>query len=177
MSERAGLSWCIESAACNAQSWRGLAQYSGGPRAVWRAVEGAREPWCGLLSHAGVVISVITRLSPSLSSSSPERVYVKPLCEWVGPSCQRSRLKVRRHSARHDNPAIIWRMRARPKAIPGVQPAAAPRGRAGCVAAESERLYRDFAELTPYRFQPFVRTFKSWDEYEQWRHARQSLYR
>jgi hypothetical protein len=37
--------------------------------------------------------------------------------------------------------------------------------------AESERLYRDFAELTPYRFQPFVRTFKSWDEYVQWRHA------
>jgi hypothetical protein len=37
--------------------------------------------------------------------------------------------------------------------------------------AESERLYRDFVELTPYRFQPFVRTFASWDEYEQWRHA------
>jgi len=37
--------------------------------------------------------------------------------------------------------------------------------------AESERLYRDFVELTPYPFQPFVRTFKSWDEYERWRHA------
>jgi hypothetical protein len=37
--------------------------------------------------------------------------------------------------------------------------------------AESERLFRDFVELTPYPFQPFVRTFTSWDEYERWRHA------
>jgi len=40
--------------------------------------------------------------------------------------------------------------------------------------AESERLYRDFVELTPHRFRPFVRTFKSWDEYERWRHAQTS---
>ena len=37
--------------------------------------------------------------------------------------------------------------------------------------AESERLYRDFVELTPERFRPFVRTFTSWEEYERWRHA------
>ena len=37
--------------------------------------------------------------------------------------------------------------------------------------AESEPLYRDFVELTPYPFQPFVRTFNPWDEYERWRHA------
>jgi hypothetical protein len=34
---------------------------------------------------------------------------------------------------------------------------------------EAERLFRDFAELTPYKFKPFVKSFDSFDEYERWR--------
>lgn len=66
-------------------------------------------------------------------------------------------------------------MRARPR-TDSRQPARRQPVRPGPGAwlAESERLFRDFVELTPYRFQPFVRTFKSWDEYERWRHAQTS---
>jgi hypothetical protein len=34
---------------------------------------------------------------------------------------------------------------------------------------EAERLFRDFVELTPYKFTPFVKSFDSFDEYERWR--------
>ena len=36
---------------------------------------------------------------------------------------------------------------------------------------ESERLFRDFVELTPYKFKPFVKAFDSFDEYERWKRA------
>ena len=36
---------------------------------------------------------------------------------------------------------------------------------------EAERLFRDFQELTPYRFTPFVRMFDSFADYERWKHA------
>ena len=68
-------------------------------------------------------------------------------------------------------------MRSRPKAHsrrPARRRSARPTP--GAWLAESERLFRDFVELTPYRFQPFVRTFKSWDEYERWRHAQTNLW-
>jgi len=70
------------------------------------------------------------------------------------------------------NAAIIGRMRARHRPSPR-RPIRRRRPRPGPAAwlAESERLYRDFVELTPFRFRPFVRTFRTWDEYERWRHA------
>jgi hypothetical protein len=37
--------------------------------------------------------------------------------------------------------------------------------------AESERLFRDFVDLTPFRFTPFVRSFDSFEQYERWRRA------
>ena len=37
--------------------------------------------------------------------------------------------------------------------------------------AQAERLFRDFEELTPYRFTPFVRSFDSFAEYERWKRA------
>ena len=37
--------------------------------------------------------------------------------------------------------------------------------------SEAERLFRDFEELTPYRFAPFVRSFDSFAEYERWKRA------
>jgi hypothetical protein len=53
-------------------------------------------------------------------------------------------------------------MRSRPKAC-SCRSAHRQRGAVGPgVWLESERPYRDFAELTPYWFQPLVRTFKSW---------------
>ena len=36
---------------------------------------------------------------------------------------------------------------------------------------EAERLYRDFVELTPHRFTPFVKTFDSFEAYERWKRA------
>jgi hypothetical protein len=36
---------------------------------------------------------------------------------------------------------------------------------------EAERLFRDFRELTPYRFRPFTKVFDSFDDYERWRRA------
>ncbi len=35
---------------------------------------------------------------------------------------------------------------------------------------DAERLFRDFQELTPYRFTPFVRMFDSFADYERWKH-------
>ena len=35
----------------------------------------------------------------------------------------------------------------------------------------AEALFRDFCELTPFRYRPFVRSFDSWDDYERWRRA------
>jgi len=37
--------------------------------------------------------------------------------------------------------------------------------------SESERLYLDFRQLTPYRFKPFARTFETFAEYERWKRA------
>lgn len=37
--------------------------------------------------------------------------------------------------------------------------------------AEAERLFSDFRALTPYRFQPFARSFATFAEYERWRRA------
>jgi hypothetical protein len=37
--------------------------------------------------------------------------------------------------------------------------------------AESERLFADFRELTPYPYRPFARTFTTFAEYERWRRA------
>jgi len=37
--------------------------------------------------------------------------------------------------------------------------------------AEAERLFLDFRDLTPYRYRPFVRTFASFEEYEEWKRA------
>lgn len=50
-----------------------------------------------------------------------------------------------------------------------VQPA--PLRSAAARLREAERLYRDFAALTPYRFVPFVKTFDSFDDYQRWRDA------
>lgn len=36
---------------------------------------------------------------------------------------------------------------------------------------ESERLFQDFRELTPYRFRPLARCFASFAAYERWRRA------
>jgi hypothetical protein len=44
-------------------------------------------------------------------------------------------------------------------------------GSAAARLAEAERLFRDFVELTPFRFKPFVRSFDSFDDYERWRRA------
>jgi hypothetical protein len=50
--------------------------------------------------------------------------------------------------------------------------AAKPPRSAAARLAEAERLYRDFAELTPYQPpKPFARSFVSWAEYERWRDA------
>jgi hypothetical protein len=46
----------------------------------------------------------------------------------------------------------------------------APRSAAARLDA-AEALYRDFVELTPFRYRPFVRAFDSWDDYERWRRA------
>jgi hypothetical protein len=36
---------------------------------------------------------------------------------------------------------------------------------------EAERLFADFVDLTPFKFTPFVKTFDSFEEYEQWKRA------
>ena len=46
--------------------------------------------------------------------------------------------------------------------------AAAPRSAAARLY-EAERLFADFAELTPYKFTPFVKSFDSFDDYERWK--------
>lgn len=39
---------------------------------------------------------------------------------------------------------------------------------------ESEKLFREARELTPYTFRPFWKTFDSFAEYERWRHAQKN---
>jgi hypothetical protein len=39
---------------------------------------------------------------------------------------------------------------------------------------EAEALFQEFARLTPYRYEPFVKTFDSFDEYERWRRAQKN---
>jgi hypothetical protein len=39
---------------------------------------------------------------------------------------------------------------------------------------EAERLFRDFAELTPFRFRPLVRSFDSFTQYERWKRAQKN---
>lgn len=36
---------------------------------------------------------------------------------------------------------------------------------------ESERLFLDFVELTPFKFKPFVKSFDSFGDYERWKRA------
>jgi len=36
---------------------------------------------------------------------------------------------------------------------------------------ESERLFQDFRELTPFRFHPLAKSFTSFRAYERWRRA------
>jgi hypothetical protein len=40
--------------------------------------------------------------------------------------------------------------------------------------ADSERLFADFAALTPYKYRPFVKTFDSFRAYERWRRAQRN---
>lgn len=51
-----------------------------------------------------------------------------------------------------------------------------PRSQVGRWLAESERLFRDFAELTPYRFEPLARSFDSFEAYQRWRCAQTNLW-
>ena len=37
--------------------------------------------------------------------------------------------------------------------------------------AEAERLFQDFVELTPHKPRIFVRSFRSFEEYERWKRA------
>jgi hypothetical protein len=46
-----------------------------------------------------------------------------------------------------------------------------PRDSAASRLRESERLFADFVELTPFTFKPFVKTFASFAEYERWKRA------
>lgn len=46
----------------------------------------------------------------------------------------------------------------------------APRSAARCLE-EAELLFQDFRQLTPYRYRPFARTFKTFAQYERWRRA------
>jgi hypothetical protein len=39
---------------------------------------------------------------------------------------------------------------------------------------EAERLFRDFKELTPFRFRPLAKSFATFTEYERWRRAQTS---
>jgi hypothetical protein len=50
------------------------------------------------------------------------------------------------------------------------RPSAVPRSAEARLDA-AETLFRDFCELTPFSYRPFVRSFDSWDDYERWRSA------
>jgi hypothetical protein len=63
------------------------------------------------------------------------------------------------------NPVMATARRRRRPARNGNLRSAAARLR------EAERLFTDFAELTPYPFKPFTRSFDSFDEYERWKRA------
>jgi len=49
-----------------------------------------------------------------------------------------------------------------------------PRSQAGRWLAESERLFRDFVELTPHRFEPLARSFDTFEAYQRWRRAQKN---
>jgi hypothetical protein len=36
---------------------------------------------------------------------------------------------------------------------------------------QSEQLFTDFVELTPFRFRPFVKSFDTFEAYERWKRA------
>jgi hypothetical protein len=48
------------------------------------------------------------------------------------------------------------------------------RGSPATWLVDSERLYEDFKELTPYLYRPFVRSFSSFSEYERWKRGQQN---
>jgi hypothetical protein len=51
----------------------------------------------------------------------------------------------------------------------------APPRSAAARLAEAERLYRDFAALTPFqRPKPFTKSFDSFADYERWRRAQRN---
>ena len=58
------------------------------------------------------------------------------------------------------------------RALP--QTAPRPRTSAAHRLFESERLFLDFKELTPYPFRPLTRSFASFRECELWRRAQKS---
>jgi len=62
------------------------------------------------------------------------------------------------------------RRRRGPRGTVRARRPAAPRSAEARLDA-AEVLFRDFCELTPFRYRPFVRTFDSWDDYERWRRA------
>jgi hypothetical protein len=51
------------------------------------------------------------------------------------------------------------------------RPRRAPRRRASAAQRlfDAERLFEEFRQLTPYRFKPFARSFRSFAEYERWK--------
>lgn len=57
--------------------------------------------------------------------------------------------------------------------VPRLRRTSSARSRRSAAARlkEAEALFRDFADLTPYAFRPFVKTFDSFEEYERWRRA------
>jgi hypothetical protein len=57
--------------------------------------------------------------------------------------------------------------------LPVTRPPGPPRSAAARLAA-AEALYRDFVRLTPYEFEPFAKTFDSFDDYERWRRAQRN---
>ena len=66
-------------------------------------------------------------------------------------------------------------VRARPsrqrRSVPAHTPPSPPRSAAARLA-EAERLYREFAELTPFPYpKAFARSFETWADYERWRRA------
>jgi hypothetical protein len=63
----------------------------------------------------------------------------------------------------------VRQKRARRATVRARRPPAPRSAEARLDAAEA--LFRDFCELTPFRYRPFVRTFDSWDDYERWRRA------
>lgn len=64
-------------------------------------------------------------------------------------------------------PSVLTRRRKRVR-----HPRPAPPRSAAERLAESERLFREFAQLTPYPYpKGFTKSFSSWAEYERWRRA------